>query len=128
MIFHGKITDFHWITQDAYGKIAGTGILPLLSAGWGRFFLRLYAMWQSIVGLFGTGNNACLSSLKKKSLSLSNWLINHSFSVTLDRKATTLCRRAFHAIGWFSGNDLATVPFAMFCLVLLAKNSLCEQR
>jgi hypothetical protein len=23
---------------------------------------------------------------------------------------------------------LATVPFAMFCFVLLAKNSLCEQR
>lgn len=40
-------------------------------------------------------------------------------SVTLDRKATTLCRRVFRTIGWCSGNDLETVLFAMLCLVLL---------
>ena len=39
--------------------------------------------------------------------------------VTLDRKATTLCRRVFRTIGWCSGNDLETVLFAMLCLVLL---------
>lgn len=44
---------------------------------------------------------------------------NKSFSVTLDRKATTLCRRVFRTIGWCSGNDLETVLFAMLCLVLL---------
>ena len=41
------------------------------------------------------------------------------FFVTLDRKATTLCRRVFRTIGWCSGNDLETVLFAMLCLVLL---------
>ena len=42
-----------------------------------------------------------------------------NISVTLDRKATTLCRRVFRTIGWCSGNDLETVLFAMLCLVLL---------
>ena len=42
-----------------------------------------------------------------------------NFFVTLDRKATTLCRRVFRTIGWCSGNDLETVLFAMLCLVLL---------
>ena len=46
-------------------------------------------------------------------------LKNQSFSVTLVRKATTLCRRVFRTIGWCSGNDLETVLFAMLCLVLL---------
>jgi len=55
---------------------------------------------------------------------LQNHLPIQNISVTLDRKATILYTREFHAIGEFSGNDLATVPFAMYCFVLLAKNSL----
>lgn len=44
--------------------------------------------------------------------------------VTLDRKATILYTREFHAIGEFSGNDLATVPFAMIYYILLAFETL----
>ena len=75
-----------------------------------RFLIRLYpssmgAIWRFLV------NSA--SKFLQNSSNIQN------ISVTLDRKATTLCRRVFRTIGWCSGNDLETVLFAMLCLVLL---------
>ena len=72
--------------------------------------------------LFLVGFSVYFVVIASKNLQKSSAIQN--IYVTLDRIATILYTRAPCAIGWFWGNDLATVPFAVYCFVLLAKNSL----
>lgn len=61
----------------------------------------------------------CKTDSTKENKDIAIFYLFQIICVTLDRKATTLCRRVFRTIGWCSGNDLETVLFAMLCLVLL---------